>query len=154
MLKPSTAVPSETVVAALSPQLALNVSFGLEVFALKTSYSLTDFKLPVGPARHLVYPEYTLATHFLTPHNSRASKVPLRIGVSKQCCLLCGKLLLILSKEKGKKILSDGGGINIFGCYEKAHSDWGFPPKLPGSPTHTEMTKEINRWMVKAITMY
>ena len=162
-LEPAGAISPAAVVAALLPQLPSNVSFDLDIFIFKTGCSQEDFKSAAEPTRHLVHCECTLVAHLLTNHNNRANKVPLRIGMSKRCCLPCAQLLLILSKEKRIRILSregeietleEKGKIKISGCSGKVYPNWGFPSKLLGSLTHAEMTKEMRNWAVKAITTF
>ena len=53
---------------------------------------------------------------------------------------------MTLEEKEGKIVVSE--------CHGKVYSGWGFPPKLLGSPTHTEMTKVMRSWAVKAITMF
>ncbi len=132
------------VVKALLPQLSLDEPFDRETFIKNTGCSPKTFDSSTGPTDRLVHCECNLAAKLLGANSDLASKAPLRIGVSKRCCLPCVTLLSILSKDR----------VKISGCHGKIYSGLAFPPELLDSPARAEMTKRMEEWAVKAITVF
>ena len=143
-LEPSVTKTPAAVVKALSSPLPLDEPFDLDTFFKNTGCTRKTFNSSTGPTHRLIHCECNLAAKLLGPNSGSTGKAPLRIGVSKQCCIPCVTLLSILFKDK----------IKISGCHGKIYSDWAFPPELPGSSVHTEMTKITEEWALKAITIF